>query len=85
MVNESQRQWVVLAECLFGIKALSPSPGFQVSSLLLSSGKILPLSSSMSAEEVEETSMGMVKAEMSAPDHLPEGDMGMYLIQFEAN
>ena len=80
--------WVVLAECLLGnteINALSPSPGFQVSSLLLSSGKILPLSSEMPAEEVEETSMGMVKAEMSAPDHLPEGDMGMYLIQFEAN
>ncbi|XP_057632643.1 C-type lectin domain family 2 member H-like [Chionomys nivalis] len=30
----------------------------------------------MPAEKVEETSMGMVKAEMSAPDHLPEGDMG---------
>ncbi|XP_075838255.1 C-type lectin domain family 2 member E-like [Microtus pennsylvanicus] len=71
--------WVVLAECLLGnseYKALSPSPGFQVSSLLLSSGKFLPLSSEMPAEEVEETSMGMVKAEMSAPDHIPEGDMG---------
>lgn len=73
--------WVVLAESLLGnseYKAFSSSLGFQVSSLLLSSGKILPLSSGMTAENVEETSMAMLRTEMSALDHLPEGDMGMY-------
>ena len=86
MANESQGQWVALAKCLLGnteIKALSPSPGFQVSSLLLSSGKILSFSSEMPAVEAEETSIGMLKTEISTPDHLPEGDMGMYLMQFE--
>ena len=80
--------WVVLAECLLGNsenKALSPSPGFQVSSLLLSSGKIFPLSSEMPAIEAEETPMNMLKTETSTPDHLREGDTGMYLMQFEAN
>ena len=85
MVNESQRQWVVLAKCLIGIKALSPSPGFQVSSLLLSSGKIFPLISEMPAIEAEETPMNMLKTETSTLDHLREGDTGMYLMQFEAN
>lgn len=50
--------------------------GFQVSSLLLGSGKILPFTSEMPAVEAEGTSIGMLKTDISTPDHLPEGDMG---------
>ncbi|KAK7799781.1 hypothetical protein U0070_002905 [Myodes glareolus] len=57
-------------------KLKKDTPSSQVSSLLLSSGKILPFSSEMPAVEAEETSIGMLKTEISTPDHLPEGDMG---------
>lgn len=39
----------------------------------------------MAAIEAEETPMNMLKTETSTRDHLREGDMGMYLMQFKAN